>query len=263
MVRAILCFLEIFLFLVLALPVLLVFWIWKKKDPKRAAEEAQKWIAWILGCLRDTAAVDLTVIGMDRVPKEGGLLFVSNHRSFFDIIIAYSIVPRQTGFVAKNGLWKVPSLRRWMQVLNCFFLDRQDIRQGLEVVKGAIQKVKEGTCIWICPEGTRNRNRELTDLLPFHEGSFKIAERSGCQIVPVAFYGTDRIWEAQFPWVKPQKITVEFGEPFRVSELSPEWKKHYGEYTRGVIGKMLVAEAVKRGDPVPAEAEGTQETQAR
>ena len=248
MLRAILCLTEITLFLIFSLPGLLVFWIWKKFQPKAATESGQKWIKWILGVLRDTAAVDLTLRGLENIPKEGGLLFVSNHRSFFDIIIAYSVTPRQLGFVAKKSLWKVPSLRRWMLFLNCFFLDRDDVRQGLNVIKNASEVVKSGSCIWICPEGTRLKKGGLTELLPFHEGSFKIAERGGdAQIVPVAFYGTDRIWEHQFPRVKAHtKVLMEFGKPFRISELGPEWKKRTGVYTAGAIKSMLEAEDARR-----------------
>lgn len=248
MIRAFFCISEIVLFLVLGLPLLGVLWIWKQFDSKRASELGQRCGAGALRLITRTALgrEKLTVRGLEHIPEEGGVLFVSNHRSFFDIITSYPVLPKQTGFIAKDGLWKVPSLRRWMQLLNCQFLNRRDIRQGVEVIKRAAELTEKGTSVWICPEGTRNPNPDNTTLLDFHEASFKIAERSGCPIVPVAFYGTDRLWEAQFPKVRPYPVTIEFGEAFTVKELGPEWKKKTGAYTAARIRKMLVQEEARR-----------------
>ncbi len=248
MIRAFFCLLEIFLFLVLGLPVLGILWIWKRFAPGKASRAAQRCGGWILGVITRTAmgGERFEVRGLENIPAEGGVLFVSNHRSFFDIITAYPILPVQTGFISKAGLWKVPSLRRWMQLLNCQFLNRDDIRQGFEVIRRAAEQTKVGTSFWICPEGTRNPDPDNTTLLEFHEASFKIAERSGCRIVPVALYGTDRLWEAQFPRVRPYPVTIEFGEAFAVKELGAEWKRRAGVYTAGKIREMLLQERARR-----------------
>ena len=247
MIRCIIVFALVALFLILGMPVLGILWILKKFKPELAASLGQhiagnfaiRFIITLIG-------VKVTVRGVENVPKEGGVLFVSNHRSYYDIVSAYVSVPRQVGFIAKDALSKVPALRRWMQLINCHFLNRKDIRQGLEVIKAATEQCRNGGCIWICPEGTRNKSEDSTSLLEFHEASFKIAERSGCVIVPVAFYGTDRVWEKQFPRMIPYPITVEYGKPFTVKELGPEWKKKTGLYTAGVIRRMLEEEKNRR-----------------
>ena len=64
-----------------------------------------------------------------------------------------------------------------MRYLHCLFLDRKDIKQGLKTILTAVDKVKSGISICIFPEGTRNRNKDELDMLPFHEGSFKIATK--------------------------------------------------------------------------------------
>lgn len=71
-----------------------------------------------------------------------------------------------------------------MRYLHCLFLDRKDIKQGLKTILTAIEKIKSGISICIFPEGTRNKNKDELELLPFHEGSFKIASKSGCAIHP-------------------------------------------------------------------------------
>lgn len=248
MIRAFFCFFEIILFLTLGLPLLLFLWVRKKFAPKAAAMEAQRAAGLTLRLITKTAmgGKPLTVTGLENIPRGEGVLFVSNHRSFFDIITVYPLLPVQTGFVAKKSLWKIPALRRWMQLLNCLFLDRGDIRQGVEVIKSAAALVKEGVSIWICPEGTRNADPDNTTLLEFHEASFKIAARSGCRVIPVAFYGTDRLWEAQFPRVRPCPVTIMFGESFAIGELEPEQRKRPGAYAAGQIREMLRQEEARR-----------------
>ena len=81
---------------------------------------------------------------------------------------------------------------------------------------------------------------------PFHEGSFKIAERANAYIVPVAIYGADDVLENHFPAVHPSAVTIAFGKPFRASELPPEMKKKTGVYTAERIREMLVEEEKRR-----------------
>ena len=95
------------------------------------------------------------------------------------------------------------------------------------------------------PEGTRNRNEDPLDLLPFKEGSLKIAEKSGCPVVPVALTGTADVFERHLPFIYPAHVTIEFGKPFIVKELEPEQRKFAGAYTRSVIIEMLKAEMAR------------------
>ena len=137
---------------------------------------------------------------------------------------------------------KCPLLSDWMENVNCLFLDRKNIKEGLKTILEGIEKVKRGVSIWIFPEGTRNRNETITELLPFKEGSLKIAEKSGCPVVPVAITGTAEIFENHLPFIKPSHVTIEFGTPFIIKELPLEEKKFAGAYTRKVIIDMLERE---------------------
>jgi len=116
------------------------------------------------------------------------------------------------------------------------FLDRNDIRQGMKTILQAIEQIKEGYSIFISPEGTRNQGKEM---LPFKEGSFKVAEKTGCAIIPVAITNTDEIFENHIPWVRSAKVVVEFGKPIYPKELDKEKQKHLGSYVQGIIKEML------------------------
>ena len=174
------------------------------------------------------------------------MLYVGNHRSYFDIVSGYIVVPGQTGFVAKKEMEKIPLLRDWMRNVNCLFLDRKDIKAGLKTILEGIEKVKGGSSMWIFPEGTRCKAEDPTELLDFKEGSLKIAEKSGCPVVPVAITGTAEILEQHFPFIRPSHVTMEFGEPFYIKELPAEDRKRAGAYTEAKIKEMLVREQEER-----------------
>ena len=111
----------------------------------------------------------------------------------------------------------------------------------------AIDQVKSGISICIFPEGTRNKDKEHPNsLLPFKEGSFKIAQKTGCPIIPMAMTGTADILENHFPWVRSTEVTLTYGKPILTSELSREDQKHLGAYCENVIQQMLDQELSAR-----------------
>ena len=166
--------------------------------------------------------------------------YIGNHRSFFDVPITYPRCPIRTGYIAKKEMEKVPLLSTWMKRLHCLFLDRKDIKQGLKTILAAIEKVKSGISICIFPEGTRSKNEDELDMLPFHEGSFKIATKTNCPIIPMAISGSADIWESHFPRIKKTHVILEYGKPIYVDQLEKEDKKHLGAYTQNIIHEMLV-----------------------
>ena len=95
---------------------------------------------------------------------------------------------------------KVPIFNMWMERLHCMFLDRDDVRQGLQVILTAIDLIKSGISVTVFPEGTRNKENDT--MLPFKEGSFKIAQKTKCPIVPMAITNSSAIFEDHFPFIK-------------------------------------------------------------
>lgn len=235
MIRLILVALALLLYFIVTFPLYLVLLLIGMKRPDIRAKVGQKSVKWGFKVILAMAGVKVKVKGLENIPKEA-VLFVGNHRSFFDIPVIYSTVPLQTGFVSKMQVKKVPFLSWWMTCINCLFLDRQDVKQALQMILAGIELIKNGTSVCIMPEGTRNYEDEM---LPFKEGSFKMAEKTGCPIVPIAMWKNDDIFEAQFPWIKAKTVTVFYGEPIRIGELSKEEKKRVGVLVRGRIEEML------------------------
>ena len=240
MIRFLLVCITVIGFLILSIPILIVEWIIGKFNPYKKdisslhlIQSVFRFILWLTG-------VEVTVIGEELVPTDEAVLYIGNHRSFFDILLTYTRCPRLTGYIAKAEMEKIPLLSNWMHYLHCLFLDRKDIKQGLKTILTAVDKVKSGISICIFPEGTRNRNKDELDMLPFHEGSFKIATKANCPIIPIAISNSANIFEAHFPKISPAKVVVEYGKPIYPDELSKEDKRHVGEYTQNVIREMLI-----------------------
>lgn len=238
--RTIITVLYIFLFLVLGLPVLGIEWIISKFNKTHADMVQLRIVQWGLKCVAFISGVKLTVIGEENVPMDEPVLYIGNHRSFFDVVVTYARCPGLTGYIAKDGVNKVPIFRIWMKRLHCIFLKRDDMKEGLKVILKAIEYVKSGISICIFPEGTRNKDRENPiSLLPFKEGSFKIASKTGCKIVPMALIGTADILENHFPWIHSADIKLIYGEPIDVSALDKDQQKHVGAYCQTVVDELI------------------------
>ena len=226
-------------FLVLSIPILIVEWIIGKFAPMTKDVSSLRLIQAVFRFLLRVTGVKVTVIGEENVPKDTPVLYIGNHRSYYDILLTYSRCPLRTGYIAKKEMERYPLLSNWMRYLHCLFLDRNDIKQGLKTILSAVEKVKSSISICIFPEGTRNANADELDMLPFHEGSFKIATRAKCPIIPIAMNNTAEIFEAHFPRIKPCHVVLEYGKPIYPDQLDKEDQKHLGAYTQQVILDML------------------------
>ena len=181
------------------------------------------------------AGGDETVIGLEKVPTDRPVLFVGNHRSIFDIVIFLALHKKPAAFVSKVENKKVPILGKWMDLIHCLYLDRDNIREGLKTILKGIEVLKGGLSVMIFPEGTRNKDEDISTLLEFHGGSFKLAEKSGVPIVPVVLCNTADIFENHLPWVKAVTIKATVMEPIRIESLEPEQKKFLGPYVQGLM----------------------------
>lgn len=238
--RTIITVLYIFLFLILGLPVLGIEWIISKFNKAHADMVQLRIVQWGLKYVAFISGVKLTVIGEENVPRDEPVLYIGNHRSFFDVVVTYARCPGLTGYIAKDGVNKVPIFRIWMKRLHCIFLKRDDMKEGLKVILKAIEYVKSGISICIFPEGTRNKDRDNpTSLLPFKEGSFKIASKTGCKIVPMALIGTADILENHFPWIHSAEVKLIYGAPIEVSALDKQQQKHIGAYCQTVVEELI------------------------
>ena len=208
MIRLILVAVFLILFLILSTPIMLVEWLIGKSNPDVKSRSSLAIVNWAFRCVRFLAGVKVDYIGEENIPKDTPVLYIGNHRSYFDIVLTYPRVPRPTGYIAKKSMEQVPLLNIWMRNLH-------------------------GTSICIFPEGTRNK--EEGSLLPFHEGSFKIASKADCPIVPMTINNSAAVFENQLPWIKKAHVIIEYGKPIYIKELPKEQQKKLAPYVQNII----------------------------
>ena len=131
------------------------------------------------------------VTGLEKLPKEGRFLYVSNHRSGFDPLIVMDKLRDYTVFfISKPSNMRLRFSGHWAYAAGCLPIDRDNDRNALKTIITAADYMKRGICsIGIYPEGTRSKTKEM---LPFHAGSFKAAQKAKVPIVVASVHGTEK-----------------------------------------------------------------------
>lgn len=239
-IRTIIVFIYLIPVFFISLIQLAIGYFYTKIDPLKSELWQLKIVKFYLKSIYLLGGIRPEYRGLENLPEAGtGVLYVSNHRSIFDIILTYCVQPGPVGYISKKEFEHVPLLAWWMKRISCLFLDRDNIKDGLKMVLTAIDKVKNGTSMTIYPEGGRFCGESELDMLPFHEGSFKIATKSKAKVIPVAVHDTSRLFEEHRPIIYKGKPVIWFGEPVDLETLPEEDKKHPGRYMHGVILDML------------------------
>lgn len=148
--------------------------------------------------------------GKENIPREGPVVLVANHVSYWDPVILASSVNRVVHFMAKEELFKVPVFGTIIRLLHAFPIKRgRPDRNALRMTTEILQK---GDVLALFPEGTRNKTGEL---LPFHPGAALFALRAKAPIIPMVISGS----RTTFPLSLRGKIIVNIGRPFYYTDL--------------------------------------------
>ncbi len=136
--------------------------------------------------------IRVQVSGIQKIPKDEKVLFVCNHRSNFDPIITWHVLKQwKPAFVSKPANFKIPFFGRIIRKC-CFIpIDRENPRKAIGTINKAAKLLKsQEVSVGIYPEGTRSKTYEL---LPLHNGVFKIAQKADAPIVVLCITGTEKI----------------------------------------------------------------------
>lgn len=188
----------------------------------------KKWVSSLL----KIAGVTVTLQGLQNIPKDKTVLFVSNHQGNFDIPILLSCIPSPPALLSKIEVKKLPLIRTWMSHLECVFVQRDNPRQAVSAMNDAVKVLENGRSMIIFPEGTRSRGDELGE---FKAGSFRIAAKAKTPIVPIVIDGSYKIMEANKMWIKPANVTVKILPMVEIANLSKDEIKDLPEKIRSII----------------------------
>jgi 1-acyl-sn-glycerol-3-phosphate acyltransferase len=176
---------------------------------------AQIW-AKILLSLSNTR---VEVIGAENVLIGKPQIFMANHQSDFDILIALGFVPGQFRWIAKKELFSIPLFRTAMRNAGYIEIDRQQHDKAMKSLDMAAQKIREGKSVMTFPEGTRSKDGKIK---PFKQGMFHLAIKSGVPIIPITIIGAGNIMPKRSLRINPGKITMIIDKPIDVAGYTIE-----------------------------------------
>lgn len=153
----------------------------KKQDN---LEEAYAFIKKVTKDANRAGRVTIESHGLENIPKENGFIFFPNHQGLFDVLVFLESCPVPFSFVIKKEASNIILLKQVGAALRSLAIDREDIRQSMQVINQMTEEVKKGRNFLIFAEGTRSKMGNK--LLPFKGGTFKSAVKAKCPIVPCA-----------------------------------------------------------------------------
>lgn len=150
------------------------------------------------------------VRGVENIPREGRAILASNHLGHIDPLLGAAVVPRPCEAIALVDLLDVPGtgqVMRWYGAIPVRrdVFDRDVIRQALKVLNCE-------RLLWLAPEAQMSKTGAL---MQARDGVAWLAARSEAPVVPIAFTGTENVYEEWRRFRRP-RLTVTFGEPIRL-----------------------------------------------
>lgn len=181
---------------------------------KYTEEQHYKMLTYIVLKANKGGRVHIDVHGAENLPKENGFMFFPNHQGLYDVLAIVEACPRPFSVVAKKEIGNIQFLKQVFSCMRAYLLDRDDVRQAMQVIVDVAKEVQNGRNYLIFAEGTRSKNgNQLRD---FKGGSFKSATKAKCPIIPVALIDSYKPFDTNS--IQPVTVQVHFLEPMLYEE---------------------------------------------
>lgn len=158
--------------------------------------------------------VKIEAHGIENIPKENGFIMFPNHQGLFDMLAFVASCPVPFSFVLKKEASNIILLKQVKKATYSYAMDREDIKQSLQVIIQMSEDVKTGRNFMIFPEGTRSKEGNVPGV--FKGGSFKSATKAKCPIVPCAIINAFIPFDQQH--IKPVTVKVVYLPPMEYEE---------------------------------------------
>lgn len=210
----------------------------KKYGPEKAEQEAFKAVKkWADRCVK-TGKHSFTVNGLEKVPNDRPVLFVSNHESYGDIpMIIHALKDYNLGFILKSTMLNIPFIGDYLKYMHCIPVDQTNMRSAAKSVNLAAEEIESGHSLVIFPEGRRSFNNFPAE---FKNGAFKIAMKTGVTIVPIYLHNVHYTYEANGCMVAPADVTVNIFDPIETGALTRADMQQLNVKVHNIISSFAV-----------------------
>ena len=180
-----------------------------KHTDKYSYQEKHDFLRDIVFHANKGGRVTIECHGLENIPKKDGFIMYPNHQGFYDVLAIFSVFDRPLSMVFKKEIENIPFLKQVIACVKGFAMDREDIKQSMQVIINVVKEVKQGRNYIIFPEGTRSKNGN--NMLEFKAGSFKAATKAKCPIVPVAIIDSYKAFDTGS--IEPVTVKIIFLPP--------------------------------------------------
>lgn len=181
------------------------------------------------------AGIKLSTFGAENVPKNRPVIFVANHCSHLDIVCLCRSVPVNLHFIGKKELIWMPVVGWYMFIAGHIFIDRSNRKKAVLSLRKAAEKIKNGKCVVMYPEGTRTSTGEMSE---FKKGAFHLALDAGIDIVPIHIKGTYEVWPKDSKTITPGDVVIRIGEPIQTANYTKKTIRDFVADGKSAIEKM-------------------------
>lgn len=181
---------------------------------KYTDEQIYKMLRDIVFHANKGGSITIEAYGQENIPGEDGFMFYPNHQGLYDVLAIVDACPRPFSVVMKKEIQNIQFLKQVFACMRAYAIDREDIKQSMQVIVQVTKEVKKGRNFLIFAEGTRSRKGNK--LLDFKGGSFKAATKSQCPIVPIALIDSFKSFDTSS--IKPLTVQVHFLKPLCYEE---------------------------------------------
>lgn len=202
---------------------------------KYTEEDMYEFLRWIDLHANKGGNVHIDAHGVENIPEQNGFVFFPNHQGLYDVLAVIEASPRPFSVVAKKEIANIPFLKQIFACMKAFMLDREDVRQAMEVIINVTKEVKKGRNYLIFAEGTRSKNGNRVGT--FKGGSFKCATKSKCPIVPVALVDSFKPFDMNS--AAPVTVQVHFLKPLLYEDYKDMKTTEIAELVQERIQTMI------------------------
>ena len=189
-------------------------WHYAKHTDEYPEMEKYSHIQYIMRLAVKAGNVNLKVTGQENIPQENGFIMYGNHQGMFDVMAIVADMHHPMSAVFKTELKDIPLIREIAACLKGLPMDRDDVRQSLEVIRTVTKEIQAGRNYIIYPEGTRSKNGNVMG--EFHHGSFRCATAAKCPVLPVCVIDTHKVLDRKGS--KPITVQMHYLKPIMPEE---------------------------------------------
>lgn len=167
------------------------------------------------------SGIKVNVKGLSNLDFSGPCVFMCNHQSNFDILVLFAELPAQFRWIAKAELFKIPLFASAMRGAGYISIDRKNRTSAIKSIAAAAEKIRNGVCVMIFPEGTRSPDGKIGN---FKKGGFYLARDAGVPIVPLVINGTWSIMSKDSLKITPGSVQLSILPPIDTSVYTDDNK---------------------------------------